>query len=160
MKLDATGGLKHTVGVPRRNLRKGVVLEHHDVADSLSVQVRRTRERVHHVTRLDTVGAAAGDDQLAKRRLAAVTLRVVWLGVTLGTWPGGAGVRLGHRLGDELGDGLGSRLRVLGPGGQLDAGVRLDRLHVALLARLVEGDRAAAATDPAGAADAMHVDVR
>ena len=53
----------------------------------------------------------------------------------------------------------GAIVSALRPRGDARADVTLDRLELAPLARLDERDRAARATDAAGAPDAVHVDV-
>ena len=63
------------------------------------------------------------------------------------------------RRGRSARPGAGVVVRALGPRRDLGADVALDRLELALLARLDERDRAARAADAAGAPDAVHVDV-
>jgi hypothetical protein len=87
-------------------------------------------------------GAAAGRDQL---RVVAVARAV---GVVRLAVPAR---RLGGRRRRDV--------RALGPRCDRGPGVALDRLQVASLARLDEGDRAPRAADAAGAPDPVHVDI-
>src|SRR3954453_12427853 len=138
--LGAAHGTGHAVGLAGGDLEQREALEQPDVADRLAVEARLRGYGVDEVGLGQAGRTAAGGDQLHE---LAGAVRVVRLAVP-------ARALHGRR---------GRDVRALGPRGDLGAGVALDRLEVALLARLDERDGTARATDAARAADAVHVDV-
>ncbi len=140
--LGALDLLDDALGFIRRYLDECKPLEHPHVAHRLAVQSGGGSDRVDDVGRLQPGRPPARDDQLPAGALTV-----------------GRDVRLGvaRRLGLDR-----SRrdVRVLHPRRELYAGVALDGLDIPALLGLVEGDRPAAAAHPAGAADAVDIDVR
>ncbi len=139
--LGAAHRAGHAGGLAGRDLEQREALEQPHVAHGLAVEPGLRGDGVDEVGLGQPGGAAAGGDQLHE---LAGAVGVVRLAV--------AARRLRRR---RRGD-----VRALGPRRHGRARVALDRLQVALLARLDERDRAARAADAAGAPDPVHVHVR
>src|SRR3954470_7400257 len=126
-----------------RHLDEREALEDSDVADRLAVETVRG-DRGDQVRGLDALVTAGVRDQLYIA--GAVDRRGLVVRLAMAAW-----TRLGGRGGRDP--------RALDPRRDRRGGMALDRLELAPLAWLDEGDRAARAADAAGAPDPVHVDV-
>src|SRR5205807_4673103 len=133
----AVDGRDDALGVLGGHAEEGEALEQLDIADGLAVEPGLLRDRVDEVGDLEALAAAGRGDELGEALVAV-----------------GRHVRLGVAA-RALGDLRRGGVRARGPRGDRGADVALDGLELALLARLDEGDGAAAAPDAARAADAM-----